>query len=103
MGQLHMNYEEMRSVAGDVQGQAERSREVIAALQADVDRIEPTWVGESARAFVAVYGVCRKALQRVPLILDQVSRALHDTADMIEQAEQQAQASIHAVVTADDA
>jgi WXG100 family type VII secretion target len=97
-----MNYQQMRAVANDMNAQAEMARSVIAVLQGDVKRLLPTWEGASKHAFQSTYDLCYKELERVPPMLDQVGQALSQTADTIEQAEQQASADIHATVTADD-
>jgi len=55
MGQIRLSYDEMRAVAGDVKTQAERSRQVIATLQRDVQQFLPTWEGDARVAFEAAY------------------------------------------------
>lgn len=102
MAEIRMNYEEMRDVANDMHAQAEQARGVMAAIQADVERLRPTWEGQSKQAFESAYEPCYQELERVPQILDQVGQALSQTATTIQEAEQQAAGDIPATVTADD-
>jgi len=103
MGVINLNYQQMRAVANDIRAQAEQAHNVIASLQRGVNRLMPTWEGASQVAFQSAYQICQKDLDRVPLMLEQISQTLTQIAAQIEQAEQQVQTSIHTTITADDA
>lgn len=103
MSNIQLSYIEMRAVARDIQSQAEQARSVITSLQKSVSRLLPTWAGASKAAFETAYVPAKQNLDEAPVLLDQVSLALFKTADIIEQAEHEAQANIEATITADDA
>ena len=100
--QIRLSYTEMRAVSADVQKQAEQARIMLNTLDNSVSRLLPTWAGASKEAFQSTFTTFRRELTKVPEMLEQVSLALRNTADLIEQAEQQASSNITATVTADD-
>ena len=100
--EIRLSYTEMRAVSADVKGQANQARNVLDALDRDVARLLPTWAGNSKEAFQGTFTAFRKELTKVPEMLDQVSVALRNTADRIEQAEQEASNNITATVTSDN-
>jgi WXG100 family type VII secretion target len=99
---IRLSYEDMRAVATDVVHQAEQARQVIDILERDVARLLPTWAGASKEAFETMFNLWRKELVLVPEMLDQVGLALRQTADRIQQAEQESVTDMAATVTADD-
>ena len=100
--EIRLSYTEMRAVSADVKTQAEQARRVLDTLDRNVARLLPTWAGASKEAFQSTFVTFRKELVRVPEMLDQVSVALRNTANLIEQAEQQVSGDITATITADD-
>ncbi len=103
MDQIRLSYEEMRGVAGDVQGQAVRAREALRTLHQAVQQLLPTWEGAAQAAFEASYTQGMPQLARVPLMLEEISRALQQTATLIQQAEQAAAGDMPATITTDNA
>jgi WXG100 family type VII secretion target len=102
MAKIQMDYQEMQTVAGDIKNQAEQANQVIVTLDNEVKQLIPTWSGASKEAFETLYLLFHKELERVPLMLAQVSQALLQTAATMAQAEQAAGAAVTATITTND-
>jgi WXG100 family type VII secretion target len=103
MSQIRLNYDEMSAVAVDISGCAEEARTAIHAIERAVGELTPLWQGKARAAFDPAYAACLRDMSHVPLMLDQISTALHGTARTIRLAEQRARDAIETVVVDDTA
>ena len=103
MSQIRLNYDEMTAVAVDIGGCAEEARTAIHAIARAAGELTPLWQGEARTAFDPAYAACLRDMSHVPLMLDQISRALHGAARIIRLAEQRARDAVETVVVDDTA
>lgn len=103
MSEIRINYQEMRAVAGDFQGQGESVQQILSTLDNRANQLMTSWEGVAEQAFMQELDSCRQRLRRVPEMLAQISQALRQTADRIEQAEMEASRSMASTITADNA
>lgn len=102
MSHIHINYQEMRAVAGDFQRQAETTNDIIRTLNSRAEQLMAGWEGVAEQSFMGELNSCRQRMVRVPEMLNQIGSALRQTADRIEEAEREAARRTHDIITADD-
>lgn len=90
MSQIRMSYLEMRQVAEDFKNKAVEVQQILRFLEGQMDQLFCTWEGMAETAFMAEWASCRSKLQDTPPMLDEISRALFQTAQAIQEAEQRA-------------
>ena len=101
-GEIRINYQEMRTVARDFQQQSEATQNIISNLNSRTQQLMVAWEGVAEQAFMQELESCNQRLRRVPEMLQQISRALAQTADRIEQAEAEAARGMASTITADN-
>jgi WXG100 family type VII secretion target len=101
-GEIRINYQEMRAVASDFQQQSESAQQIIQSLNSRTQQLMAGWEGVAEQAFMQELDSCNQRLRRVPEMLQQISQALRNTANRIEQAEEEARRGMSSTITADN-
>jgi WXG100 family type VII secretion target len=101
-GQIRINYQEMRTVASDFAQQAEATQQIISSLNSRTQQLMGAWEGVAEQSFMTELESCNQRLRKVPDMLQQISQALRQTAERIEQAEQEAARGMGSTITADN-
>ena len=101
-GEIRINYQEMRTVSREFQQQSEATQQIINSLNSRTQQLMMVWEGAAEQSFMQELESCNQRLRRVPEMLQQISQALNQTADRIEQAEQEAARGMASTIIADN-
>ncbi|MCS6773294.1 MAG: WXG100 family type VII secretion target [Anaerolineae bacterium] len=102
MTQIRMSYVEMRQVADDFRNRAVEVQQILSLLAREVDQLFTTWEGAAETTFMMEWSSCRNKLQDTPPMLDEISRALHQTAQTIQEAEERARNITQSTIVSDN-
>ena len=87
---LHINYDEMHAVADRFGKRVGAADTVIGEMTNKVGTLIQGWTGLAEGEFQSQYSSCRRRMQPVPGRLGKISHILHETANIIAEAEDRA-------------
>lgn len=102
MAEIRMSYLEMNQVAEEFKNKAVEVQQILTFLEQQADQLFTTWEGVAETAFMAEWASCRNKLKDTPPMLDEISRALFQTAQAIREAEEQAKRITQSTIVSDD-
>jgi len=84
-GQIRMTPEDMRSRAGDVDGQRNAFGDVVSRMDSILNQLEAEWEGESSRKFRQQFEDLRRtAFANMNQLFEDLSTQLRQTAQIVE-------------------
>jgi WXG100 family type VII secretion target len=99
---IHINYDEVRAVAGEFEQQSEVTGQIIKDLNTRAEQLMTGWEGRAQQTFIQQLESCHRRMSRVPGMLTKIASALRTAADRIEQAEREAQLEMDNLITSND-
>ena len=88
-GQIRMTPEQMRARSGEVRGQSETFQGVIERMQSIINELQTEWEGAASRAFAQQFDSLKPSFNSMKELLDDIATQLSQTADAVEQLDQQ--------------
>ena len=101
MSHIHINYDEVRSVAKEFEEKSQATQDIINTMNGKVEQVMANWEGIAEQSFIQEFESCRSRMGRIPGKLNQIARALRETADRIQQAEEEAARQAQEQINAD--
>ena len=91
MSLLNIDYEEMHQVAKQFEQRSQEIEAISTRAKQQSDAVVMVWGGASSQAFHAEMVSCQAYMRRVPGNLLKIARVLHETANIVRDAEERAQ------------
>lgn len=85
--QIRMTPDQMRGRAGEYSAQADAVGEIIAKMDSLLEALQGEWEGKASEAYVARYTELKPAFQKAETLIREISTALTDTANIVEEAD----------------
>jgi WXG100 family type VII secretion target len=101
MPQIRMNYDDMAASSKSFAEMSSRAAELVQNVRAEADRLSAGWEGVADVEFLSQIDSCMQRLAHTPLMMSEISTAIKTASDLIQQAEQQAQAAIQSTIVDD--
>ena len=93
-GQIRITPDQMRGRANEYRGEAERVQAVIGRMDTLLSQLQGEWEGASSRAYAARFSELRPGFVRARELIDEIARALAQTARALEDTDSQLASSI---------
>lgn len=93
-GQIRITPDQMRSRANEYRTEAERVQNVIGRMDALLATLQGEWEGAASRAYASRFGELRPGFVKARELIDEIARALDNTALRLEDTDAQIAASL---------
>ncbi|MBR3226045.1 MAG: WXG100 family type VII secretion target [Atopobiaceae bacterium] len=94
-GQIRITPDQMRSRANEYRVEAENVQDVINKMDALLNRLQGEWEGEASRAYASRFQELRPGFVRARSLIDEIARALDNTASTLEETDARIAAGLH--------
>lgn len=94
-GQIRITPDQMRSRANEYRVEAENVQGVIAKMDSLLSQLQGEWEGEASRAYAARFQELRPGFVQAKELIDEIARALDNTAMALEETDAQIAAGLH--------
>jgi WXG100 family type VII secretion target len=98
MPRIRVNYDALRSAAAAVNTRSTTLKEIQTALAGRAAVLATSWDGLAEQSWFAQLQSCQTRIAKSPAMLDELSRDLFDSAQLIEKAESDSVALIVATI-----
>jgi WXG100 family type VII secretion target len=93
-GQIRITPDQMRSRANEYRREAENVQSVIGRMDALLSQLQGEWEGASSRAYASRFQELRPGFVQAKELVDEIARALDNTASTLEETDAQIAASL---------
>ena len=93
-GQIRITPDQMRSRANEYRIEAENVQGVIRKMDSLLSQLQSEWEGESSRAYANRFGELRPGFVQAKNLIDEIARALDNTAATLEETDAQIAAGL---------
>ena len=92
-GQIRITPDQMRSRANEYRREAENVQSVIGRMDSLLNQLQGEWEGASSRAYASRFQELRPGFVQAKELVDEIARALDNTASTLEETDAQIAAS----------
>lgn len=94
-GQIRITPDQMRVRANEYRVEADNVQNVIGKMDSLLNTLQGEWEGAASRAYAARFGELRPGFVKARELIDEIARALDNTAASLEDTDSQIAAALH--------
>ena len=95
VGQIRITPDQMRVRANEYRAEADTVQGVIGKMDSLLNTLQGEWEGAASRAYATRFGELRPGFVKARELIDEIARALDNTAASIEDTDAQIAAALH--------
>lgn len=93
-GQIRITPDQMRMRANEYRVEAEHVQDVIGKMDSLLNRLQGEWEGASSQAYASRFSELRPSFVKARELIDEIARALDNTAGRLEETDAQIAAAL---------